>query len=149
MSSSPTAAHPFASTGIFRALGDAPGDCPQCHVLFGIGIEFSADTVVRPDLIVICHEPEGDWVTRAPEMIVEVVSTNSARRDESIKFDLYEAEGVAHHLLVYRDTKKVKAYRLADGSYRKLGDCSDERPVFELSKGCIELDVAGFRRRKG
>ena len=62
--------------------------------------------MVRPDLIVICHEPEGDWVSRAPEMIVEVVSTNSDRRDESIKFGLYEAEGVAYYLLVYPDAKK-------------------------------------------
>ena len=76
------------------------GDCPQCHVLFRLDVEFSADTVVRPDLVVICREPEGDWVTRAPEMIVEVVSMNSARRDESIKFDLYEAEGVAYYLRV-------------------------------------------------
>ena len=149
MAPSPTATHQFACAAIFRALDDALGDCPQYHVLFEIDVEFSADTVVRPDLIVICHEPEGDWVTRAPEMIVEVVSTNSARRDESVKFDLYEAEGVTYYMLVYPDAKKVKAYRLVDGSYRKLGDYSDERPAFELSQCRIGLDVAGFWRRKG
>ena len=101
--------------------------------------------VVRPDLIVICHEPEGDWVSRAPEMIVEVVSTNSARRDESIKFGLYEAEGVAYYLLVYPDAKKVKAYRLVDGSHRKLGDYSDERPVFE----CRNADSSWMSRGSG
>jgi len=84
MTPSPTAAHQFISAAIFRVLDDALGNRPQCHVLFGLDVEFSADTVVQPDLVVICREPEGDWVTRAPEMIVEVMSTNSARPDESI-----------------------------------------------------------------
>ena len=96
--------------------------------------------VVRPDLIVICHEPEGDWVSRAPEMIVEVVSTNSARRDESIKFGLYEAEGKRKRGQIYFPAENRSVPFWGGEKDRKEGDCRDEfrlrRPFFAPKTAC-------------
>ena len=40
MTPSPTAAHQFISAAIFRVLDDALGNRPQCHVLFGLDVDF-------------------------------------------------------------------------------------------------------------
>ena len=148
MAPSPGVSHQSASMLIARQLGEALDDCPNCQVLFEIDVEFAADTVVRPDVLVICYEPEGERLTRAPELVFEVVSNSTARRDEVTKFELYRAEGVSYYVLVYPEQRKAKAYRLVEGVYRKLGDFSDEHHVFELAKCAIDFDFARLWRRK-
>ena len=74
------------------------------------------------DVLVICYQPEGERLTRAPSLIFEVISPKTARRDEIIKFDLYRTEGVMHYVLIYPGSKKAKVYRLIEGEYRKVGD---------------------------
>jgi Uma2 family endonuclease len=143
MTPSPTFTHQRTTGNIYRQLAEAVDECPACHAVFETDVEFSDDTVVRPDCMVICYEPEGERLTRAPELVFEVVSTSSARRDELLKHELYQREGVTHYVLVYPDKRKAKAYRLVDGVYRKVGDFSKETMLFELSECAIDFDF-GF-----
>lgn len=53
--------------------------CKQCEALYEIDWSISADTVVRPDVLVIRYEPE-EQVTKAPELIFAVISPSTARR---------------------------------------------------------------------
>lgn len=149
MAPSPAFEHQRIGAAILQQLGEALDDCPHCQALYEIDVQFSEDTVVRPDVLAICYEPEGDWLTRAPELIFEVVSKQSSRRDEVTKFELCQGEGVTHYVLVYPDLKKAKVYRLVEGAYRKIGDFSGERHIFELSKCHIDFDFARLWRRKG
>lgn len=148
MAPSPGLTHQTLSMGIARQLDEALDDCPHCQSLFEIDVEFSEDTVVRPDVLVICYQPEGDRLTRAPDLVFEVVSPKTARRDEVVKFDLYRAEGVAHYVLIYPDAKKAKVWRLVDGEYRKVGDFHDETYCFDLSKCAIDFDFGRLWKRK-
>lgn len=143
MTPSLTFTHQRATGNIFRQLAKAVDKCPDYHAVFETDVEFSDDTVVRPDCIVICYEPEGDRLTRAPELIFEVVSKSSARRDELLKHELYQHEGVTHYVLVYPDRRKAKVYRLKDGVYHKVGDFSQETRLFDLSKCAFDFDF-GF-----
>lgn len=143
MTPSPTFTHQRVALRIARLLDEMLEECPACHAVFETDVEFSDDTVVRPDCMVICYDPEGERLTRAPELIFEVVSKSSARRDELLKHELYQGEGVTHYVLVYPDRRKAKVYRLIDGVYRKVGDFSKETLLFELSKCAIDFDF-GF-----
>ena len=148
MAPSPGLTHQALSMAIARQLDEALDDCPHCQSLFEIDVEFSEDTVVRPDVLVICYQPEGDRLTRAPDLVFEVISPKTARRDEVVKFDLYRAEGVAHYVLIYPDAKKAKVWRLVDGQYRKVGDFHDETYRFDLSKCAIDFDFGRLWKRK-
>lgn len=98
---SPSVSHQKISAALHLLLSEQLRNCPHCQALFETDVEFSDDTVVRPDVLVICFAPEGERLTRAPSLIAEVVSPESARRDEHTKLALYAAEGVAHYLLLY------------------------------------------------
>lgn len=148
MAPSPAFVHQEVAGAIHGQLYEALETCPHCHALFEIDVEFSEDTVVRPDVLVICYEPEGDRLTRAPDLVFEVVSPKTARRDEVGKFDLYRAEGVAFYVLVYPEAKKAKVYRRMEGEYRKMGDFHDETYHFDLSKCAIEIDFSRLWKRK-
>ncbi|MFO7875432.1 MAG: Uma2 family endonuclease [Desulfovermiculus sp.] len=142
MTPSPGIVHQRLIASIFRQMDIALQNCPDCEALFEIDVELSADTVVRPDLVVICYPAYGQRLTRAPELIFEVVSARSARRDEMIKREIYQQEGVEYYILTYPELKKAKVYRLIQGTYQKLGDFQDERFIFELSKCHIEFDFS-------
>jgi len=149
MAPSPALGHQITSFAIAQQLGENLDHCPHCQALFEIDVQFSEDTVVRPDVLVICYTPEGDRLTRAPDLIFEVISPKTARVDEVIKFNLYRSEAVAHYVLVYPDTKKAKVWRLIDGDYRKVADFHDETHRFDLSKCSFDFDFSRLWKRKG
>jgi len=139
MAPSPVYGHQFVSGKIYRQLDEKLEKCIYCNASFEIDIEFSEDTILRPDCIVICYEPT-ERLTKAPEIVFEVVSKSSARKDETIKFEVYQDEGVKYYILVYPDIKKAKVYRLDLGRFIKEGDFSDEVYTFELDSCKIEFD---------
>jgi len=146
---SPSFDHQRVSAAAFRQLDESLDDCPHCQAAFEVDVEFAQDTVVRPDVLVICYQPDADRLTRAPDLIFEVTSPRTARRDEIVKFDLYRAEGVSHYVLVYPEGKKAKVWRLVDGQYRKVGDFHDESHRFELSRCALDFDFGRLWKRKG
>lgn len=144
MTPSPGLAHQRLVAAAFRQLDAALADCSPCEVLFEIDVELAEDTLVRPDLVVFCYPAEGERLAMAPEVIFEVVSHRSGRRDEIVKYDLYQREGVAHYGLVYPEAKKVKLYRLQEGQYRKVGDFHDQTHRFDLSVCSMDVKFAAL-----
>jgi len=57
MAPSPSIEHQATSFAIAHQLGGNLEDCPHCQALFEIDVEFAEDTVVRPDVLVICYPP--------------------------------------------------------------------------------------------
>jgi Uma2 family endonuclease len=57
-------------------------------------------------------------VLPAPDLIVEVLSESTERRDRGIKFRDYAAHGVAEYWLVDPVAEVVEQYENADGQYR-------------------------------
>lgn len=84
------------------------------------------DTVVQPDLSVICDP--GKITERgckgAPDMIVEILSPSSASHDQVVKFNKYLEAGVAEYWMVSPEARTVQVYLLKDGGYfsRAYGD---------------------------
>ena len=146
MAPSPLFTHQYVNGKIFRNLDEAVDDCPDCYAVIETDWEVSDDTVVRPDSMLICYEP-GEHLSKRPEMIFEVISTSTSKRDEILKFELYQNEGVSFYTIVYPDLKKSKVYKLQDYKYRKVGDFGYEKYTFELEKCDIEFDFSKIWRR--
>ena len=139
MAPSPMFGHQYTSMKISRQLDIQLDNCKNCYALFETDVEFSDDTILRPDCMVICYEPI-DKITKAPEIVFEVISKSTAKRDETIKFEVYQEEGVKYYILAYCDNKKAKVYKLHEGRYIKVSDFSDEKYTFELDKCNIDFD---------
>ena len=127
MAPAPVRQHQQISGSIYRALAQSLNErCPDCEVLFETDWKVSDETVVRPDIVLSCHDEGKAYLTKAPKLIVEVLSPSTARKDETIKFDIYQAEGVNWYLLAYPEDLRVKVYRLHEGHYQKVGDFTHE-----------------------
>jgi Uma2 family endonuclease len=147
MAPSPMVTHQSINMKIARQLDERLDECEECQALFEIDWYVSSDTVVRPDTLVICYEPD-EKLTKKPEVIFEVTSPSTVAKDEKVKFEIYEREGVRYYILVYPDDKVAKVYELKDGAYIKMGDFSEEKTVFDLPSCQLEFDFSRIWRVK-
>lgn len=130
MTPSPVINHQAITGKIMNELMNSIDDCERCLVLSEEYWKISNDTVVRPDVVLICDEPNDKYITKAPEIAVEVISKTTAKRDEVFKFDLYESEKVQYYLIVYPNECKAKVYKLDNDKFSKQGDYSRETYEF-------------------
>lgn len=143
MSPSPTFAHQRVSTRIAVALEEALEGCPRCQAVQDFDWKLNEHTVVCPDNLVICHEPENqNYLTRAPVLIFEILSPSTASRDEGLKLRLYEAEGVRWYVIANPEERVAKIYRLHEGRYVKEADVSRESFDFDLDHCRVGIDFA-------
>ena len=114
--------------------------CGQCEVLLEEDWKVSEDTVLRPDVAVVCNDENQNFIAKTPEIVFEVVSPSTARKDEGLKYGLYEKEKVRYYVLVYPDTLTAKVYRNVEGGFDKAGDFSHETFRFELDACIVDFD---------
>lgn len=115
--------------------------CPDCKVYVELDWYISEDTVIRPDLMVLCGEvPER--VERSPELVVEVVSPSSRQIDEGLKLELCQREKVRYFALVYPEEKVYRVFELVGDKYEEktdkvfvFGDCRVEIDFREAFRG--------------
>ena len=81
-------------------------------------IVFTHFDVVEPDLLYMSHERAADILTPehvrgTPELVVEIGSPSTRKRDETLKRRLYERTGVQEYWFVDPDVDAVRIYRRA------------------------------------
>jgi Uma2 family endonuclease len=92
----------------------APFDVRLPH---GTERDEDVDTVVQPDLVVVCDPARLDerGCRGAPDWVVEILSPRTAAKDQVRKRALYEAHGVREYWLVHPVDRVVTVYRLGAG----------------------------------
>lgn len=112
----------------------------------GTGVRLSMHDVVIPDLLVVLAGREGiveeDCIGGAPDLVVEVLSPGTARRDLGVKRALYAHSGVAELWVVDPAGEQAIVYELVGGRYRCFGSWGrDERLRSAVLVG-LELPLA-------
>ncbi len=147
MAPSPMISHQAIAGKIISQLDSQIEECERCLVLGEEDWKIDQDTVLKPDVVLICDEPNDAYITKAPQIIVEIISKSTAKRDEKFKFKIYEEEKVLYYIIVYPDDLKAKLYKLKDGKYDKQGDFSKESYEFEDTTCKASLDFERVFRR--
>jgi len=131
MSPAPMITHQAIANMIANEFTNSIEECLKCTVASEVDWKINDDTVLRPDVVLICDEQNEAYLTKAPEIVVEVISKSTAKRDEKYKFNIYEKEKVKYYILVYPDDLKAKVYKLDDKKFDKQGDFTKEIYKFE------------------
>jgi Uma2 family endonuclease len=96
-----------------------------------IDVVLGDDTVVEPDVIVIKSERASivgaKNVQGAPNIVVEVLSEGTRRKDEVSKRRLYEQSGVDEYWIADPDADLVKLYRRAGAGFALAAEVSADR----------------------
>ena len=147
MAPAPMRKHQSLESFIITELNNQLDDCEMCEVLGEVDYKISDDTILRPDVVLTCGETNESYLTKAPEIIVEIISKSTAKRDETYKFDIYEAEKVKYYIIVYPDDLIAKVYKLDGKKYDKQGDFSKEVYEFSETSCGVKIDFERVFKR--
>lgn len=104
------------------------------------------DTVVEPDLSVICDPSKLDdyGCKGAPDVVIEILSPSNSRHDRFVKYNLYQRAKVREYWIVDPTAKTVEAYRLDENGYLKLSDmynAADTAKITALNDLPVDLNT--------
>jgi len=139
MAPSPLSIHQFLSGRINAILDKELEECENCIALIEEDWIIDDENVIRPDCIVVCNENLFSHVKKTPELVVEVVSKSTKLKDETIKKEIYEKEGVKTYILIYPEILKARVYILKNGKYEDQGMFVDE--VFKIKIDECEVNI--------
>ena len=143
---------------IFRALTfirKRKGKCKIYTAPFDVRLPKNGETdddkifnVVQPDICVVCDPSKLDsrGCIGAPDLIVEVISISTSKRDLKEKFMLYEESGVKEYWVVFPKDKGVTVFLLQptgkydEGTTYQVLDGTTKVPVQTLEGLIIDLE---------
>ncbi len=127
-----SAAAPLNHSGILFRLGMIIGNyviAKKCGYVFpdDVDVHFPDGNLFKPDLVVVKQENAGilNWqgsIYGVPDMVVEVLSKSTRRKDLTIKKDIYESNGVKEYWIIDPWAKAVDVYILRDGKFELDGE---------------------------
>jgi Uma2 family endonuclease len=94
-------------------------------------VVFSNFDIVEPDLLYLSKARAAEVLTPqhvkgTPELVVEIGSPGTRKRDETIKRRLYERSGVAEYWVVDPELDLIKVYRLAGDRFDRAIELTSE-----------------------
>ncbi|MEO7264034.1 MAG: Uma2 family endonuclease [Ferruginibacter sp.] len=108
--------------------------CKKCRAYDPLDYKISEDTILVPDITIICGEVKKKFLDFAPTLVVEILSPSTALRDRHTKFQYYQQQGVKYYLLVDVNKTNIEIYKLENKKYslQKVKDAI----LFQLETGC-------------
>jgi Uma2 family endonuclease len=123
-----------------KSLSETTIDC-NCEVFYELDWIMNEETVVRPDIMIICGKFETDFLTFAPTLIVEISSGSTKMKDRNTKFRLYESAGVKYYLIADTEKETVEIFELIENQYKQ----NDTLQLFQLTNSCsIEINTTNL-----
>ncbi|MDR3333815.1 MAG: Uma2 family endonuclease [Treponema sp.] len=148
MMAAPSAIHQWVVGELFGQLRDflKKKSCRAFVAPFAVRLFPQAnlrdDTVVEPDIVVICDRSRLDerGCNGAPNLIMEVLSPSNHEHDEQVKFWQYLSAGVREYWIVDPQKKLVQVNILEQGYYHTtMYDEHTKVPVTVLPECFITL----------
>jgi Uma2 family endonuclease len=145
MSAAPRPTHQRVAARTWRLLDEFVGARKLGEAFISpIDVVFSGRKAVQPDVVYISEARksivEENCIRGVPDLLVEVISEGTWRRDRVDKKALYEQFGVAEYWIVDPDSRLIEVFALADGTYRQHARGVGREPV--TSKLLAGLTVA-------
>ena len=102
------------------------------------------NTVVQTDLIIVrdlLKLADERFCKGAPDMVIEILSPSSIRRDTLVKFNQYLKAGVCEYWIVDPESKTVTIHLLDDGKYTTSAYGEEDDVPVRVLEGC-EIKLA-------
>jgi len=102
----------------------------------------SDDTVVQPDITVICDEKKRGYegCRGVPDLVIEILSPSNTAIEMERKFSLYQDAGVREYWIVNPENKKVTVYQFQKDAIPTYYKSADTVPVSIFPELNISLE---------
>ena len=115
MMSSPKYNH-VVTNGNLHSIFDRQLEGKRCTPFMQFNVFFDEDNHFIPDEVIVCNPEiiDDDAIHGAPDLVVEILSKSTARKDKVEKFFTYEKFGLKEYWIIDPFMKLVDVYHLID-----------------------------------
>jgi Uma2 family endonuclease len=129
---SPRIRHQVILGNLYLLIASWLEDHPIGRVFLSpLDVVMSDFDVVEPDLMFLSHARAAETLTElhvrgVPELLVEIASPGTRRRDDGIKRRLYERMGVTEYWIVDPDVDRIRVHRRDGDTFSRAMELSRE-----------------------
>jgi Uma2 family endonuclease len=143
----PTVRHQLVVTAVWQVLHELAQHRGGCAVVSPVDVVLAEHSIVQPDVIYVSGERAGilrQRVEGAPDLVIEILSPATARRDLGEKLRLYAESGVVEYWIVDPDRETFEFLEnTTDGFRVRLPEGAVYRSAAIPG---LELDLEAFWR---
>jgi|SRR6185312_10613535 len=145
MSPMPSWRHQSLNVNIVSALKEQLKQCGNCKANIPVDWKISEDTILQPDVVVVCKPfEEGVFLSKTPEIIFEILSPSTASKDQNLKYELYQKAGVKYYIIVDPIKNTAQIFVFEGDAYKESGNYTTESFHFEISGCTFDFDFSGI-----
>lgn len=141
---SPSIPHQYFVGEVFACFNDYIKKKEEHSIPFmsGISVELDCDdkTMLQPDIIIVCNRNKIKYrcVYGAPDLVVEILSPSTRKKDGGIKLGKYCNAGVKEYWVVDIERQRVYVYEFEreDADFVAIYTFEDEVPVGIFNGEC-------------
>ena len=144
MSPQPVGKHQWICKKLSYQFEDELEICGKCNVSLPMDWKIDENTVLQPDLFVACFNFKNlKFITESPIIVVEVLSPSTRDKDITVKFNIYQEQGVKYYVIIDPEDDSYKIYELTENKYQLVKSGHDGSFNFELGSNCkAEIDFS-------
>lgn len=136
MSPSPTPRHQIIANTLGALFYLELKNCKHCKTAQATDFKIAEDTIVQPDIAILCRPISKKFIDFPPALVVEILSPSTALKDRHTKLNLYKQEGISYYLIISVETEETEIYELANGEYELKQKAKDFTYSFHLTDDC-------------
>ena len=136
MSPAPIIKHQLVNSNLVAEFREAlKKGCGKCKAIIPVDWKISENTVVQPDISIICSKLTKNFLDYVPFLVVEILSPSTALKDRNLKKELYLSQGVKYFLILDPASDKLEIYECINGAYQPIA-ISPKSYLFTFEDGC-------------
>lgn len=136
MSPAPAPTHQTVNANLYVVFKEAlKHSCKKCKAYIPIDWKINEETIVQPDVLIVCDKIEKKFLDFTPMLIVEVLSPSTAAKDRGLKTEIYQSQKVKYYLIADPQFKKLEIYQLLNNKYEPVSINPDVY-TFNLNDEC-------------
>jgi Uma2 family endonuclease len=121
MSPAPTTRHQRIAAELTSLFVMALKKCKHCRAYSPIDWKVAEETVLQPDMLVLC-KPIGNlkFIDFPPSLVAEIISPSSSLTDRREKFEIYEREGVKYYMILDYAFNKLEVFEKIGSNFQAV-----------------------------
>lgn len=145
MSPAPTVTHQLISFEMQKKISQS---CETDYLILyaPVDVILSSKEVRQPDIVLV-HRKRLDIVSKrgvegSPDLVVEILSPSSLKRDKIAKIKSYALYGIAEYWIIDPNGEVLEQYILVDGRYELINIFQGNETVNSPNIPCISFTMA-------
>lgn len=135
MSPLPVPQHQRVSLKLSFLFEEALSNCKNCKVYPPLDWKISDDTIVQPDVLIVCKNIKKKYLDFPPALVAEVISPSTASKDRGEKMELYQKQKVKYYIIADAQFKEIEIYQLLNDQYQPVS-ISPHSFEFSFEENC-------------